>query len=123
LYDFPGQRVLLHFITEMPLRVSSTRGLGAFANVFAIESFIDELARASGTDPLEYRLRFLKDNRARDVLVKAAETFGWNKFEKKENHGRGIAFAQYKNYAGFCAVAMVEFGSCACQPPPTAATS
>ena len=106
LYDFPGQRVLLHFITEMPLRVSSTRGLGAYANVFAIESFIDELARASGADPLEYRLRYLKDKRARDVLVKAAETFGWDKFEKKENRGRGIAFAQYKNYAGFCAVAM-----------------
>ena len=106
LYDFPGQRVLLHFITEMPLRVSSTRGLGAYANVFAIESFIDELARASGADPLEYRLRYLKDPRARDVLVKAAETFGWSKFEKKENRGRGIAFAQYKNYAGFCAVAM-----------------
>jgi nicotinate dehydrogenase subunit B len=106
LYDFPGQRVLLHYITEMPLRVSSTRGLGAYANVFAIESFIDELARSAGADPLEYRLRFLKDKRARDVLVKAAETFGWDKFEKKENRGRGIAFAQYKNYAGLCAVAM-----------------
>ena len=57
-------------------------------------------------DPLEYRLRFLKDQRARDVLAKAAETFGWDKFEKKAGRGRGIAFAEYKNYAGFCAVAM-----------------
>ncbi|MBF9235263.1 xanthine dehydrogenase family protein molybdopterin-binding subunit [Microvirga alba] len=106
LYDFPGQRVVTHFITEMPLRVSSTRGLGAYANVFAIESFIDELAKGAGADPLEYRLRFLKDQRARDVLVKAAESFGWDKFEKKAGRGRGIAFARYKNYAGFCAVAM-----------------
>jgi CO/xanthine dehydrogenase Mo-binding subunit len=106
LYEFPGQRVVTHFITEMPLRVSSTRGLGAYANVFAIESFIDELARSAGTDPVEYRLRYLKDPRARDVLVKTAQTFGWDKFEKKTNRGRGIAFAQYKNYAGYCAVAM-----------------
>ena len=83
LYDFPGQRVVTHFITEMPLRVSSTRGLGAYANVFAIESFIDELARAAGADPLAYRLRYLKDPRARDVLTKAAGEFGWDKFEKK----------------------------------------
>src|SRR5919112_1082764 len=74
LYDFPGQRVLLHYITEMPVRVSSTRGLGAYANVFAIESFIDELARSAGADPLEYRLRFLKDKRARDVLATAADS-------------------------------------------------
>jgi nicotinate dehydrogenase subunit B len=106
LYEFPGQRVVTHFITEMPLRVSSTRGLGAYANVFAIESFIDELAKAANTDPLEYRLRFLKDPRARDVLAKTAETFGWNKFEKRAGRGRGIAFAQYKNYAAYCAVAM-----------------
>src|SRR5437660_470466 len=43
LYEFPGQKVVSHFITEMPLRVSSTRALGAYANVFAVESFIDQL--------------------------------------------------------------------------------
>jgi CO/xanthine dehydrogenase Mo-binding subunit len=106
LYEFPGTRVATHFVTEMPLRVSATRGLGAFANVFAIESFIDELAHEAGADPLEYRLRFLKDQRARDVLVKCAETFGWDSFEKGRNRGRGIAFAQYKNLAAYTAVAV-----------------
>ena len=53
LYDFPGHNVLTNFITDMPLRVSSTRGLGAYANVFAIESFIDELAVAAGVDPVQ----------------------------------------------------------------------
>ena len=72
LYDFPGHNVLTHFITEMPLRVSSTRGLGAYANVFAIESFMDELAHSVGADPVAYRLRFLKDERARDAIVRAA---------------------------------------------------
>ncbi|NDD02301.1 MAG: xanthine dehydrogenase family protein molybdopterin-binding subunit, partial [Betaproteobacteria bacterium] len=99
LYDFPGHNVTTHFITEMPLRVSSTRGLGAYANIFAIESFIDELAHTTGTDPVEYRLRFLKDERARDAIVKAAEKFGWSQWRKTPGRGRGIGFAKYKNIA------------------------
>ena len=106
LYDFPGHRVRTHFITEMPLRVSSTRGLGAYGNVFAIESFIDELAVATDADPLEYRLRHLKDERARDVLTGAARRFGWSSWRKTAGRGRGIAFARYKNVAGYCAVAL-----------------
>jgi CO/xanthine dehydrogenase Mo-binding subunit len=105
-YEFPGQRVVTHFITEMPLRVSSTRSLGAYANIFAIESFIDELARAAGVDPVEYRLRFLKEQRGRDVLTKCAEAFGWDAYERTENRGRGIAFGRYKNYAALVAVAV-----------------
>jgi nicotinate dehydrogenase subunit B len=106
LYDFAGHQVLTHFITDMPVRVSSTRGLGAYANVFAIESFMDELALAANVDPLTYRLRFLKDERARDVLQKAADKFGWNSWKHTPNRGRGIGFARYKNIAGYCAVAL-----------------
>ena len=106
LYDFPGHNVLTHFITEMPLRVSSTRGLGAYANVFAIESFMDELAHSVGVDPVAYRLRYLKDERARDAIVRAAEKFGWSQWQKSPGRGRGIGFAKYKNIAGYCAVAL-----------------
>ena len=106
LYDFPGHNVLTHFITEMPLRASSTRGLGAYANVFAIESFMDELAHSVGADPVAYRLRFLKDERARDAIVRAAEKFGWSQWQKSPGRGRGIGFAKYKNIAGYCAVAL-----------------
>ena len=106
LYDFPGQKVISHFITKMPLRVSSTRALGAYANVFAIESSMDELAHAAGADSLAYRFRLLKDQRARDVLTACAEKFGWATYQKKENRGRGIAFARYKNLAAFVAVAI-----------------
>jgi nicotinate dehydrogenase subunit B len=98
--------VLTHFVPEMPLRVSSTRGLGAMPNVFAIESFLDELALEAGADPLEYRLRYLENERARAVLEKAAEAFGWEAWEPAANRGRGIAFAQYKNLAAYCAVAL-----------------
>ena len=111
LYSFPTHKVVTHFVTEMPLRVSSTRGLGAYANVFAIESFIDEAAHAAKADPLEYRLRHLQDERARAVLQKAAEAFGWDGFKKAAGRGRGIAFARYKNTAAFTAVAIeVEVG-------------
>jgi nicotinate dehydrogenase subunit B len=106
LYEFPGQTITTHFVSEMPIRVSSTRSLGAYANVFALETFIDELARDANVDPLEYRLRFLKDDRARAILMKAADLFGWSKYERKPNQGRGIAFARYKNFAALTAVAM-----------------
>jgi nicotinate dehydrogenase subunit B len=105
-YTFPGERVVTHFVREMPLRVSSTRGLGAYANVMAIEQFIDELAVKAEADPLEYRLRYLKDERMRDVLTRCAEAFGWGTYEKKRNTGRGIAIARYKNYAAMTAVAV-----------------
>ena len=106
LYDFPGAKVTTHFITSFSARASSTRGLGAYSNVFAIESFMDELAARAKADPLEYRLRHLKDERGRAVLQKAAETFGWSTWKKQPNRGRGIAFARYKNLAAFTAIAL-----------------
>jgi len=105
-YVFPGQRVVTHFVREMPLRVSSTRGLGAYANVVAIEQFIDECAVAAGADPVEYRLRYMQDPRARDVLTACAERFGWADWQPQPNRGRGIAYARYKNYAAMTAVAV-----------------
>src|SRR5258707_10384499 len=68
LYDFPSQRIVHHFIPEMPIRVSALRTLGAYANVFAIESFMDELAAAAGTDPVAFRLAHMQDPRARAVI-------------------------------------------------------
>jgi CO/xanthine dehydrogenase Mo-binding subunit len=105
-YDFAGHTVRTHFVTEMPIRVSSTRGLGAYANVLAIESFMDELANAAGVDPVEFRLRHLSDQRARDVVTAAAEAFGWGSLERQPNRGRGIGYARYKNYAALTAVVM-----------------
>lgn len=105
-YNFLGQRVVKHFITEMPLRVSALRGLGAYSNVFAGECFIDEIAHATGQDPLLYRLRYLEDARARDVLSKAAEVFGWDSYNRVPGRGRGIAYARYKNLSCYTAVAL-----------------
>ena len=96
-----------HFIPGMPLRVSALRALGAYMNVFSIESFMDELAQAAGADPVAFRLKHLDDERARDVVAAAAERFGWSRSERlPRGHGRGFGFARYKNLAAYCAVAM-----------------
>jgi len=106
LYSFPQCRIVKHFVPNNPLRTSSMRGLGAYANVFAIESFMDELAHTAGTDPVEFRLSHLKDERARAVINAAARKAGWRRGERLqgEGRGRGIAFAQYKNRQCYTAI-------------------
>jgi CO/xanthine dehydrogenase Mo-binding subunit len=104
LYDFPNQRVVNHYVREMPVRTSALRSLGAYANVFAIESFMDELADAAGLDPVEFRLRHLKDERARTVVEAAAQCANWTGWTPAEGRGHGIGFAKYKNLGAYCAV-------------------
>lgn len=105
LYALPRARVEHAFVREMPLRVSALRGLGAYANVFSIESFMDELAEAAGTDPVAFRLAHLDDRRGRAVIERAAERFGWGG-TPAPGHGAGFAFARYKNLAGYAAIAV-----------------
>jgi len=106
LYEFPNVKVVKHFIRETPLRTSALRTLGAYANVFALESFMDEMAAAAGADPVEFRLRHLKDPRGRAVVEAAAQRAGWTPGRKCDGRsGWGFAFAKYKNLACYCAVA------------------
>ena len=105
LYEFPNQRVVHHFIQDMPIRVSALRTLGAYANVFALESFMDELAGAAGQDPVAFRLAHLKDPRARAVIEAAARKAGWREGQKGDGvRGRGFGFAKYKNLSVYVAV-------------------
>ena len=106
IYDFANKRVLRHAVSDSPLRVSALRSLGAYANIFAIESFMDELATAAALDPLDFRLKHLSDERARAVLLAAAEKAGWRSREesKGEDAGWGLALAQYKNLQCYCAM-------------------
>ena len=76
-YAFPEMRIVKHLVHDLPLRVSALRTLGAYANVFAAESFMDELAQRAGADPFDWRRQHLEDARARAVLDAAAERFGW----------------------------------------------
>lgn len=102
-YTFPNQRVIAHWLPSLPLRSSSMRSLGGAANTFANESFMDELARDAGVDPLEFRLRHLEDLRAREVLQMAAQHAGWG-ISLPAGEGRGIAFAQYENEGAYVAM-------------------
>jgi len=102
-YAFPVQRVTVHYVSNSFLHVSSFRTLGGVQNTFANESFMDELAVAAGVDPLEYRLRYLTDPRAREVLEAAAQKANWEsrpsprKDTSSMAEGRGLAFARYEN--------------------------
>jgi CO/xanthine dehydrogenase Mo-binding subunit len=105
LYKFQRARVVHHFVPAMPLRVSALRALGAYMNVFSIETFMDELAKAARADPVEFRLRHLEDQRAKEAIAFAADRFGWSRYKRQKGRGRGFAFARYKNLAAYTAIA------------------
>ena len=115
LYSFENMNVTKHLVTDVPLRVSALRGLGAYANVFAIESFMDELALASGQDPLEFRIRHLDDDRAKAVLQRLSDESIWpTRPAPGSGEGWGASFARFKNlssYVGIVFKAVVDSDS------------
>ncbi len=108
-YDIADRVIVRHRLLTMPIRTSSLRSLGAFLNVFAIESFMDELATAAGADPVAFRLAHLSDPRARRVIEQVADLAGWTRRPGGEGAGYGLGYARYKGTSGYCAaVARVE---------------
>ena len=101
LYVFPQKRLVKNLVRDLPLRTSALRTLGAFGNVFALESFMDELAEAADIDPVAFRLNHLEDARGREVLEAVAARMD---FGADDGIGRGVAFAQYKNLKAYAAV-------------------
>ncbi|MCK1678652.1 molybdopterin-dependent oxidoreductase [Bradyrhizobium sp. 147] len=99
-YDYDHMRVIAHDMPPM-VRASWFRGVSALPNTFAHESYIDEAATEVGVDPIEYRLRYLKDRRAVDLVNAVAERAGWMPRPVREEkhgeivHGRGFAYALY----------------------------
>jgi CO/xanthine dehydrogenase Mo-binding subunit len=101
IYRTPHLRAAMTRLTEMPLRASALRGLGALANVWAIESMMDELADG---DPVGFRMRHLDDPRAAHVLREAAAMSGFaERVALPAGEGMGIALARYKNTGAWCA--------------------
>jgi CO/xanthine dehydrogenase Mo-binding subunit len=100
-YGLGANRVTAHWLplSASPLRPSALRSLGALANTFANESFMDELAASAESDPLEFRLTHLDDPRAAAVLQAAADQFGWQPrtVPGQSGSGQGLAFARYVN--------------------------
>jgi nicotinate dehydrogenase subunit B len=88
-YEIPNQSIRFHR-TRSPLRQGSYRALAATANHFARESFMDELAHSVKMDPLEFRLKNLKNERLRAVFEAAAGKFGWGRAKSTAGHGFGM---------------------------------
>jgi CO/xanthine dehydrogenase Mo-binding subunit len=103
-YTFARRRVVKHLVPGMPLRTSTLRSLGSYTNVLAIETMIDELARAANQDPLAFRLAHLTDPRAHAVLNAAAERAQWSRPATRPGQGRGLAFCRYINRKAYAAV-------------------
>lgn len=104
-------RVLAHWIRDTPLNPSNLRAPGKPGNVFAVESFADEVAASLGVDPLEFRVRRLSDPRALEVLSRGAKAFGWQSRAAPAPkpsiggllHGRGVAYTRYKQAENYVA--------------------
>ena len=106
-YRTAHQVVHHHRLLGLPFRTSSLRGLGAQANVFAIESMVDEVCHARGRDPLAQRIAWLDDPRAQAVLHRVAAMSGWSAQRgqpRAEGTGWGVAYSRYKGTGGYCAV-------------------
>jgi isoquinoline 1-oxidoreductase len=107
-YDIPNTDIRFH-PANSPLKQGSYRGLAATANHFARESHIDELAQAVNMDPLDFRLKNIKDERLRDVLQATAKAFGWGKSKPASGQGFGIACGFEKGgYVATCAEIAIE---------------
>jgi nicotinate dehydrogenase subunit B len=113
-YASPNTRVLIHYLADSALRISNLRAPGKIANVFAAESFADEMAAAAGADAVEFRLRGLSEPRAVEVLKRAADMIGWQARPSPNPQaaqggmlvGRGVAYMRYKQAENYVALAM-----------------
>jgi isoquinoline 1-oxidoreductase len=103
-YEVPNQRIVFHAV-KSPLRQGSYRALAATANHFARESHMDEAAREVNMDPLEFRLKNLKNERLRAVFEAAAKQFAWGR-SKSGGHGFGMGggYEKLGNIATFAEV-------------------
>jgi isoquinoline 1-oxidoreductase len=107
-YVVPNERTEFH-ATKSPLRQGSYRALAATANHFARESHMNELAHTLKMDPVDFRLKNLKDERQRAVISTVAEKFGWGRTKPADGRGFGIAAGFEKN--GYvCSAAEVAIG-------------
>jgi nicotinate dehydrogenase subunit B len=113
-YAAENVRVVAHWLKQTPLRPSNLRAPGKIANVFAVESFVDEMASEMSVDAVEYRLRGLSDPRAIDVIKRAAQLINWQTRPSPMPRaarggllvGRGFAYMRYKQAENYVATAM-----------------
>ena len=104
-YAIGNVHAVVHWVADAPLRTSALRAPGKIANTFAVESFTDELAVLARVDPVEFRLRRLRNPRGIEVLRRVAARMGWQPRPSPRPvdpsaavlTGRGIAYVHYKH--------------------------
>jgi nicotinate dehydrogenase subunit B len=106
-------QVIAHWLKDTPLRPAPIRSPGKPANCFAVESFIDELAATAGIDPVDFRLRGLKDPRAIETLKRTAALMKWEPRRSPDGdagaaiaRGRGISYVHYKHNETYVGMGM-----------------
>ncbi len=113
-YGIANLRSVVHWLADTPLRPSNIRAPGKVGNTYALESFVDEICAAAGVDPLEFRLRHLRNPRGQEVLRRAAARLGWQPRPSPRPAdpgaatlaGRGLAYIHYKGTENHVAVGM-----------------
>ena len=111
-YLFANARTDIKWLAATPLRPSALRAPGKIGNVFAVESFIDEICNETHADPLEFRLRRLKDPRAIEVLTRVGQMMAWKPRTAPASRtgatlrGRGISYMRYKQAENYVAMGM-----------------
>jgi nicotinate dehydrogenase subunit B len=100
-YRFPNIKTTARRLVSTPLRPGWLRTPGRMQNNFANESFLDEIAVASGVDPLDLRLQMMDDPRGAATLQRVAEMSGWRNRPKADPHaaiatGYGISYLKYE---------------------------
>ena len=104
-YKAGAVRVRRRLVHDLPYRTSALRSLGAYNNVIAIESLMDDIAHDIGVSPLDFRLQHMTDQRSRDVLERIeVKTREAREVPLPEGAGWGLGFARYKGTGGYCAV-------------------
>jgi nicotinate dehydrogenase subunit B len=110
-YVFPNVTTTAHRLASTPLRPAWIRSPGRLQNTFANESFLDEIAAATGSDPLDIRLKYLNDARGKELLERLAGLSKWRERPKPDGNadsviGRGLAYVKYelvRTYVGVVA--------------------
>ena len=115
-YTFPNIKVTVHWLANTPFRPSWIRSPGRMQNTFGNETFMDELAFAAGSDPLEFRLRNLNDPRGTELLERLAKIANWQPRRTRDAKsniasGRGVSYTKYelvRTYVGAVADVKVD---------------
>ncbi len=102
LYDIPNLRIQKQIVYDLPWRTSAMRGLGAFVNVYAIETLMDDIASMQEIDPIEFRLKHLSDPRIIELIERVRDISKWT--DRSPGLPKGFAFSRYKNSGAYCAM-------------------